>query len=251
MRRWLLLPAALLASLCMTAPASAAFNVQFGASWDGPGTSLQDIVDATYGPGTIDVQNDYIGKNATDIDPWFWVDRTFAALVVREIAGNANQNVVGWYKETGPAPVIDGVDDGVVFIGSEGPGVSKVIDLNGVTKFGFYMNPNGPLSAANAPEPELFFSNRFFNDLGPNGGGAIHAPFDGDVQVLVYDISAVTQRPNTWLVAFEDLDSGADITPCCVGVDNDYNDFVMEVTAFGATPVQPITFGGIKAKYAK
>jgi hypothetical protein len=67
------------------------------------------------------------------------------------------------------------------------------------TPFGFYLNPNGPGAATNAPEPELFFSNRLFNDLGPSGAGAIHAPFDGDVQFLVFDISTFT-APYTWLV---------------------------------------------------
>jgi hypothetical protein len=79
----------------------------------------------------------------------------------------------------------------------------------------------------------------------------VHAPFDADVQALIFDISAITGTPNQWLVCWEDLDSGAPIQPCCEGVDNDFNDFVMEVTAVGATPVQPVTFGGVKARYVK
>jgi hypothetical protein len=72
---------------------------------------------------------------------------------------------------------------------------------------------------------------------------------DGDVQALVYDISNIVHQANTWLVCFEDLDSGAMPGPCCVGTDNDFNDMVFEVTALGATPVQPMTFGQLKVRY--
>jgi len=64
----------------------------------------------------------------------------------------------------------------------------------------------------------------------------------------VYDVSSYTQ-PNTWLVCFEDLDSGANPGPCCSTTDNDFNDFVFEVTALGPTPNATMTFGGIKARY--
>ena len=115
-------------------------------------------------------------------------------------------------------------------------------------KFGFYMNPNGPYDAHNAPEPEVFFSNRFYNDRGPNGSGALHAPLDGDVQAIVFDVSPWTV-PNTWLVCFEDLDSGANPSACCTGTDNDFNDSVFEVHALGATPTVPLSFGQLKLRY--
>jgi hypothetical protein len=235
----------------LSAPAQAVVPVVFGTSWDGPNLTLQKIVDARYGAGQINVTTDYIGAKPGDLDPWFWVDNHFSALLVREIAGNANRNVIGWYQETGPRPVIDGVNDGVVFDGPEGAGATEVIVFPApMTKFGFYMNPNGPLGAINAPEPELFYTNRLFNDIGPSGTGpAPHAPFNGDVQALVYDVSRWTQA-NTWLVCFEDLDSGAVPGTCCT-TDNDFNDFVFEVTAFGATPTLSTTLGGIKARYSK
>jgi hypothetical protein len=71
------------------------------------------------------------------------------------------------------------------------------------------------------------------------------------MQALVYDISRF-KGANTWLVCFEDLDSGA--VPGPLGLkqtDNDFNDFIFEVTAFGATPVQPLSLGALKAKYAR
>jgi hypothetical protein len=249
MRKSLLALAVLFLIALTSTSAFAAFPVVFGTTWDGPGNDLQSIVDARYGPGLIDVTTDYIGADAGDPDPWYWVDAGFTAFIVSEVAGNANQNVVGWYQETGVAPVIDGVNDGVVFTGPANPSNPAVfVPLGGVVNFGFYMNPNGPGGSINAPEPELFFTNRTYNDLGPSGAGAIHAPFDGDVQALVYDISAFT-APNTWLVCFEDLDSGADPAPCCDPTDNDFNDFVFEVTAVGVTPVTPLTFGAIKTRY--
>jgi len=225
--------------------------VVFGESWDGPSTQLQSLIDNTYGSGAIQLTTDFIGAHSGDLDPWFWVDSHFSAFLVREIAGNANRNVLGWYVETGTKPVIDGINDGVIFDGPSGPGETAVIVFpTPLTKFGFYLNPNGPLDAINAPEPELFFTNRFYNDAGPDGSGAIHVPYGGDVQALVFDISDFTQS-NTWLVCFEDVDSGANPGPCCETTDNDFNDFVFEVTAFGATPTQPVSFGALKSKYRR
>ena len=253
--RWLLATAfTAIAFIGAAIPAGAAapVNVVFGTTWDAPSQKLQNLVDAYVGvPGALVVTTDYIGAKNGELDPWFRVDSGISALLITEIAGNANNNTLGWYKETGTKPVIDGVDDGIVFAGLDGSGVSRIVTFpSGLTKFGFYMNPNGPNAALNAPEPELFFTNRFYNDLGPSGAGAVHAPFDGDVQALVFDVSR-WKGPNNWLVCFEDVDSGANITPCCSGTDNDFNDMVFQVTALGATPNRAITFGQLKARYGR
>lgn len=237
---------------------AAPFVVTFGTSWDGPSHELQAIVDGLYGAGKLNVHTDYIGAHAGDQDPWFWVDDKFSSLLITEVAGNANRNVLGWYTDTGvnhlsAPPVLynDNIHDGVVFNGPASAGASTVVNFtHSMTKFGFYLNPNGSGDAINAPEPEKFWTNRFLNDLGPSGAGALHSPTDGDVQALIFDISAITGNPNTWLVCFEDLDSGANPSPvCCTPTDNDYNDFVFEVTALGATPVAPLSFGQLKARY--
>lgn len=243
--------ACLLAAPLLAAPARAQVQVVFGTSWDGPANSLQNIIDARYGPGLINVATDYIGRDAGDPDPFGWSDTRFDALLVREIAGNANRNVVGWYKEDGLPPVIDGVDDAIVFNGPDVSGTARYVIFPQPTAFGFYMNPNGPLGATNAPEPEKFFTNRLFNDRGPNGSGAVHAPFNGDVQALVFDLSAVSGHANSWLVCFEDLDSGPNPGPCCGTTDNDFNDFVFEVHAIGTTEARAISFGGLKALYRR
>lgn len=238
----------LLAALILPTAVQAQVTVVFGTSWDGTANSLQKIVDARYGAGAIHVTTDYIGHNAGQPDPFAWTDMRFDAMIVREVAGNANANVIGWYKEAGSIPAIDGIDDGIVFNGIDGAGATKFVSFSTPIKFGFYMNPNGPGNATNAPEPEKFYTNRKFNDLGPSGGAAIHAPFDGDVQALVFDISNVVHSPNTWLVAFEDLDSGANPGSCCT-TDNDFNDLIFEVHAIGTTESRLTSLGRIKAMY--
>lgn len=237
-------------ALAPSAHAAAPVPVTFGASWDGPGYDLQHIVDQYLGiPGAINVHTDYMGAHAGDIDPWFWVGRSVGALMITEIAGNANNNVLGWYEETGAKPVIDGVNDGVIFSGAQGAGSTALLTFpGGLIKFGFWMNPNGPYDAPGAPEPELFFTNRFYNDIGPDGSGAVHPPVDGDVQALVFDVSK-WKGPNTWLVCFEDTDSGLPVTPCCSGTDDDYNDMVFQVSAMGATPTRQLTFGALKSMF--
>jgi hypothetical protein len=239
-----------LALLAIPALAQAQLTVTFGDSWDGASNRLQAILDANYGAGAINAATDYIGHDAGEPDPFAWQDEKFDALIVREVAGNANRNLVGWYKETGVMPVIDGIDDGVVFNGPDAPGTFRYVVFPGLVKFGFWMNPNGTQGATNAPEPEKFFTNRRLNDAGPDGAGALHAPFGGDAQALVYDLSAYYHKTNVWLVCFEDLDAGANPAACC-STDNDYNDFVFEVHALGTTDSRPVSLGSIKALYRR
>lgn len=232
----------------IAAPAQAVspIPVPFGASWDPPSQSLQNIVDAYLGaPGALDVQTDFIGARAGDLDPWFWVGNSIPALLVSEVAGNANTNQLGWYVETLAQPAIDGIDDGVVFSGAQASGANVIVTLpSGTTKFGFYLDPSPGVPGAH----QRFFTNRFLNDVGPNGAGALHAPTDGDVQAIVFDVSR-WKGPNTWLVCFEDLDAGRPITPCCAGTDADYNDLVFQVSALGATPARTLTFGELKTRF--
>ena len=255
--RWLL-PCALIATVCTTAlgtsPALAApaIPVVFGTTWDGPANSLQNIVDAYTGvPGALNVQTDFVGGHSGDQDPWFWVGRSFPALMITEVAGHANTNELGWYKETFAMPVLDGVDDGVVFTGLQGGGASALITFpSGTQKFGFYLNTHQTITTPAGAKNQVFYTDRFLNDIGPNGYAATHAPYDGDVQALVFDVSQ-WKGPNTWLVCFEDVDSGNPVSPVWGpnATDNDYNDLVFEVTAFGATPVRALSFGALKARY--
>lgn len=237
------------ATLMFVSP-SLAYDVEFGTSWDG--VSLQDVLDAEYGPGVINATTDYIGYNPGDPDPPYWEDMSVSGIIVREIAGYSPMNTLGWYEETFSAPVIDGIDDGVIFVGPAGVGATETVNFpSGVTTFGFYLNPNGTGDAINAPEPELFFANRFHNDLGVSGGGAVHLPADGDVQCLVYNISALRGGVPTFVLAWEDLDYSGTISPASCGTctDNDYQDLVVEVSAMSPVPTTPNSFGKVKSLF--
>ena len=219
----------------------------FGTSWDGPANDLQHIVDSYLGvSGALNVHTDYVGAHDGDVD---WVGRSVPALLITEIAGNADTNELGWYLEDGLTPRLDGVHDGVVFYGPQGAGSSTVVVFpNDQTKFGFYLDTHTMITTPSGRHDRIFFTNRHYNDPGLNGYGAIRAPYDGDIQALVFDVSR-WKGPNMWLVAFEDLDAGGPITPCCSGTDDDYNDFVFQVSSLGATPTTTLSFGALKARY--
>ena len=239
--------------LCLSTliiPVSAgAFDVTWGSSWDN--VPLQTILDAEFGAGVIDAATDYEGFKAGDADPAYWEDASIDGLVIREIAGNRHWNTMGWYAEDlAGAPIIDGFDDGEVIEGALGEGESSTIALpDGVTRFGFYMNPNGTGDAGvNAPEPEMFFTNRFYNDLGPDGSGAFHAPFDGDPQCLVYNVTHLYDGVQTFVLAWEDLDYGGQLGAT---TDNDYNDMVVLVQAQSPVPTESMTWSSVKALYSR
>ena len=253
MHRLRLLPCLIGAALIASAGvAHAQFPITMGTSWDG--LSLQEILDLEYGPGVINVATDYEGYLPGDADPGYWEDLGVDAIIVREVAGYADANDLGWYLETlsGP-PVIDGVDDGIILEGPISAGQSALVTFPaGVIRFGLYLNPNGPDSGINAPEPELFFTNRFYNDLGPDGSGSPHPPFDGDVQCLIFNISDLRGRP-AYVVAWEDLDSGAPISPTYNGssTDNDFQDLVIEVEADSPVTIDESSWGRVKSLFER
>ena len=129
---------------------------------------------------------------------------------------------------------------------------TTVVFPGGLTRFGFWLNPNGDQAGgAHAPEPELFFTNRFYNDLGPAGGGGTNAPLDGDVQCLVFNISHLRGGVPTYILAWEDLDYGAPISPSYdwATTDNDYNDLVIEIQAISPVAVEQVSLGSVKAMF--
>ena len=218
----------------------------FGTSWDGPAHDLQHIMDAYIGiPGAVNVQTDDVGAHAGDLD---WTGTSIPALLITEVAGNADTNELGWYFEDGLTPRLDGVHDGVVFTGPQSTGATSVIVFPRAQKFGFYLDTHAMVTTPSGVHDQVFYTNRHYNDPGLNGYGAIRAPLDGDIQALVFDVSP-WKGPNMWLVAFEDLDAGGPITPCCSGTDDDYNDLVFQVSALGATPSAMLSFGALKARY--
>lgn len=229
-----------------------AFDVTFGTSWDN--VPLQQILDQRYGIGAITVATDYEGHNPGDADPAYWQDVAVHGLIIREIAGFANRNTLGWYEETlVGAPTIDGVGDGVIFNGPLSAGASVSVSFpNGLTRFGFYLNPNGTLDGgAHALEPEKFFTNRFYNDKGTDGSAATHAPFNGDPQCLVFNITHLCAGVPTYVLAWEDLDYGAVVAPQYnwSKSDNDFNDLVVEIQAVSPVGVENQTWGSVKALF--
>jgi len=234
--------------LTLLVPVSAvAFDVTWGSSWDD--VPLQTVLDDEFGAGVVDAATDYEGYRAGDADPAYWEDESISGLVVREIAGYRNRNTMGWYvEELTVQPIIDGVGDGVVIEGSLGVGESATVALpDGVTRFGFYMNPNGTLDGGvNAREPECFFTNRFYNDRGPHGFAATHAPDDGDPQCLVYNVTDLYYGVPTFVLAWEDLDYGGEVGS---QTDNDYNDMVVIVQAQSPVPTETMSWSSVKALY--
>lgn len=242
----------LVAALVLVPTLAGAFPVTFGTSWDN--VPLQQILDQQYGPGVVNVATQYEGYAPGDADPPYWEDLGVSGVVIREIAGFKDRNTLGWYAETLLSPpVIDGINDGVVFDGPSGSGQAAVITFpGGVTRFGFYLNPNGNQAGGGyAPEPELFFTNRFYNDIGPSGAGATHAPFDGDPQCLIFNVSHLYGGLPTYVLAWEDLDYGAPIMPYYGWnyTDNDFNDMVVEIQAQSPVATETQTWGSVKALF--
>ena len=51
-----------------------------GDSWSNPRQKLQSIIDATYGPGHVDVQTDYLGARPGDPDPVSYTHLTLPTI---------------------------------------------------------------------------------------------------------------------------------------------------------------------------
>jgi len=239
----------ILMSFAGIASAHAGALAVIGDSWSNPRQKLQSIIDATYGPGHVDVQTDYLGAHPGDPDQVTWAISTAPIMQVREIAGAPLRSGVGWYLETpdGQRPMIDGQEDAPIFMHSSDAHATIVLPFGQRRRsVGFYVNTP---DAGGGLGPRTFFTNRNFNDVGPDGAGALHEPAaGGDIQALVFDVSPWT-RPLTWLVCFESRDSGAQPGPCCETTDNDYADYVFEVRAEATTPTHAPSFGSLKALY--
>jgi len=241
-----------LALLLTALPATAAspVSVTIGRSRDGTLWDLQRVVDKAYGPGRIDVRSDYIGAHAGDPDPWVWSAVPGKAIMMTLIAKKHPNGTLGWYCENGSMPMLGGFGNGVVLERSRLRAVPSALKLpSSVKTFGFYVErePGSTFIDGDA-QSNVYFSNRTYNDLGAHGAGASHAPYDGDVQMLIYDISRLTS-PNTWLVAVEYSDSGDPVGTQDGQSDNDYSDFVFTITGVGVTPTLSTSFGRLKALY--
>jgi len=86
------------------------------------------------------------------------------------------------------------------------------------------------------------------NAAGSTATKAGHAPWDGDAQMLVYDLSRLV-APDTWLVACEYSNTSRTIGTGDGESDNDYSDILFIVSGVGVTPTQTSTFGRLKALF--
>lgn len=252
MRPFLLRAWAALALLLAAVPvhASSPVSILLGPSRDGGLHDLQRKVDKLIGFGKLDVSRDYIGAHAGDPDPWFWVNRGTRDVVVQMVDRKSRRTILGWCDETTGRPVINGIDDGIVFNDWRVRRSRAVVRLpSHVTHFGFYVDTDqDDDDESNERGHYRYFTNRQFNDRGLRGLGATHAPFDGDMQFLIYDLSPWL-GDNTWLVACEYSDSGRHVGFDRGDSDNDYADVVFLVSGLGATPTKTLSFARVKAMF--
>ena len=239
-----------LALLTITCPAFAAspLPLTIGTSRDGSLHDLQRKLDRYFGAGRIQASADFIGAKAGDPDPWAWANAN-RSLSISILDRKVPHLRVGWYAEAGACPVLDGVEDEVLLDRQWNRGSARSFSLPaGVSRFGFFVSQSATPFGLGSSGGFTTYSNRLWNSPGPLGLGALHAPFDGDIQMLVYDISRWA-GPDTWLVACESSDSGAYVGHGPDESDNDYSDLLFIVSGAGATPARGASFGQIKARY--
>jgi hypothetical protein len=233
-----------LALLALAAPqfAAAPVPVVVGRSRDGALQDLQHKVDALLGPGRVNVRTDYLGAKAGDPDPWFWVNPG-RPIEMTLVDRKSPSYVVGWYNECGVEPEIDGVDDALVLDRVRLRGVRVGFQVpRAVARFGFYLSQTNPGAGLSTFR---HCTNRTFNTPGCRGEEPSQPPFDGDPQMLVYDISRWA-GPQTWLVAGEIDDAGIRMGHGDGECDHDYSDVLFTVTGVSVTPTLHSTFGKLK-----
>jgi hypothetical protein len=243
----LAVPAAMLILLCAATPAGARFDVDFGKHVQ----RLQNLINSRYGKGHIDVTQDYIGAHEGDPDPWTWGGRGFTVRLIRRVTQEGQRSTVGWYEETGVRPVMPAAS--IVFDESSHSGSSASVSFGRTARFGFYLQQGG------CAEPGLtLFTNRAFNPFDDADAG--HTPGAGTPAALVFDVSRWS-LPSTWVVCFRDAgnsaeDENGDSDRATLSHDggdgengSEFDDLVFEVSANDVTPVRPISFGALKAKY--
>ena len=247
-RAWAALALLLVTSL--PAVAVSPVTVTIGPSRDGVLHDLQRVVDGYFGPGRIDVRTGYIGARAGDPDPWMWSTVPGKSVLLTLLEKKHQSGTIGWYGEQGSVPLLDGLDDGLVLERSRLRATPISLRMpTPVRRFGFYVaREPGGAGIDGDPDAYTFFSNRVLNVANSSTTKASHAPWDGNVQMLVYDLSRLV-APDTWLVACEYSNTGRAIGVDDGESDNDYSDILFIVSGVGVTPTQTSTFGRLKALY--
>ncbi len=241
---------AALALLTVAGPCLAASPIPLvlSGSREGALYDLQKKLDRFVGAGRIQARTDYVGARPGDPDPWVWVNPGKPMLLTL-LDRKSPHARIGWYAEGFGVPALDGVDDAVVLDRNAMRGDPQTFRVPAsIPRFGFFVALDGVGTGAPVSGGFTTFTNRMWNSPGPNGTGAMHEPYDGDIQMLVYDISRWA-GPQTWLVACEASDSGARIGHGPDDSDNDFTDFLFTVTGVGITPTKGVTFGDLKSRF--
>jgi hypothetical protein len=247
---WAWAALALLLVTSLPAVAASPVPVTIGRSRDGVLHDLQRVVDTHFGPGRLDVRSAYLGARAGDPDPWMWTRVPGRAVIITLLEKKSPHGDMGWYAETGIVPALDGVHNGLVLQRSQLHASPTALRLPAsVQRFGFYVaREAGGTALDGDAEAYTYFSNRMLNNAGLQATAPNHAPWDGDVQMLVFDLGRLV-GPDTWLVACEYSDTGHTIGTGDGQSDNDYSDILFTVTGVGVTPTQATTFARLKALY--
>lgn len=222
----------------------AARAVSFGSSWDGPGNSLQEQLDAiTVGGPNIDTVNDQTGSQL------FTNTATGSSIgsFMFEIAGFASTNKFGIYNQNGEkAMLFDGVNDsgdravvdflgdGSVSVSSRGrsPGyTSSTIDrdyANFGNIFGYYLERG---------DGTTFYTENSRNQSSYQQAVVYQGNNQTKLQLAGKQPGTFTQ--DEYIIAFEDLFRGG-------SSDSDFNDLVVMVESVQPTSVpEPATLAGL------
>jgi hypothetical protein len=234
----------------LPALAGSPVSVTIGPSRDGVLHDLQRVIDKRFGPGRLDVRASFLGARAGDPDPWMWTRVPGKNIVLTLLEKKFPSGSVGWYSERGIAPRLDGTDNGLVLDRARLNAMPTTLRIpSTVARFGFYVaRESGGTAIDGDAESYTYFSNRMLNDIGPHGAGAIHAPYDGDPQMLVYDLGRLV-APDTWLVACEYSDTGRPMGVADGQSDDDYSDIIFMISGVGVTPTDKTSFGRLKALF--
>lgn len=205
---------------------------------DGPGTSLQDVLNAltvapTAGLSSIDVNTDQL----SDFMDSYWSISAAGgsvATIVVELAGFSNKNTFGIYDATDPSKrvtLFNGVaTEGaqrIISIFSDGSVFRNFVDT-GVNfagnNFGYFLN-----STAGGPAGGLFFSDTSLNTDGIDHMVAYQGKGIDTIQIA--SLAPGLWTTNEYALAWEDLTGGGD---------TDYQDFVVMVESVVPTTVVPV-----------
>jgi len=215
--------------VCALASAPALAVVTFG---DG-GTALQGVLDGITvapnpGDSSVDVNTDQV-SDATDS---YWsitgVGGSVATIII-ELAGFANQNILGVYDAANSANQVQ------VFAGAAGAGDQALLSIKADgsvflnfldTGIDFAGNSFGYFLDATANGQSIWYS-----DTGLNSDQLDHMVAYQGTNTDTVQLPSVWSgvwTPNEWVLAFEDLDASV--------ADEDYTDFVVMVESVRPVP---------------